>query len=163
VICNTSPLQYLHQLGLLEILPALAGQVSIPPAVHREIAVGRAAGVDLPDLDALPWIRIRAPRTTPALRLVHDLGPGEAEVLALALESPSPVVILDDGLARREAKILKVPHTGTLGLLLDAKAKGLVPRVLPLLDRLSSCGSGSRPGPGRLSSDPRVRVGESEQ
>jgi predicted nucleic acid-binding protein len=67
---------------------------------------------------------------------VNDLGPGETEVLALALESSSPVVVLDDGLARRAAKVLNVPLTGTLGLLLDAKTRGLVPAVLPLLDRL---------------------------
>jgi predicted nucleic acid-binding protein len=36
-ICNTSPLQYLHQLGWLEILPALTGRVIIPPAVADEL------------------------------------------------------------------------------------------------------------------------------
>jgi len=40
VICNTSPLQYLHQLGLLHVLPALAGQVVVPPAVVDELAEG---------------------------------------------------------------------------------------------------------------------------
>ncbi|MBI2478605.1 MAG: hypothetical protein HYV60_08195 [Planctomycetia bacterium] len=33
VVCSTSPLQYPHQLGLLHILPALAGRVIVPPAV----------------------------------------------------------------------------------------------------------------------------------
>ena len=27
VVCNTSPLQYLHQIGQLRILPALAGSI----------------------------------------------------------------------------------------------------------------------------------------
>jgi hypothetical protein len=49
VICNTSPLQYLHQLELLHILPALAGRVTVPPAVLDEISAGQALGVNLPD------------------------------------------------------------------------------------------------------------------
>jgi hypothetical protein len=36
VICNTSPIQYLHQLQLLHILLALAGQVIVPPAMVIE-------------------------------------------------------------------------------------------------------------------------------
>ena len=50
VICNTSPIQYLHQLQLLRILPALAGRVIVPPelrfrlAPHTRVAVLRLAG-----------------------------------------------------------------------------------------------------------------------
>jgi len=31
--CNTSPLQYLHQLGLRQILPQLASKVTVPICV----------------------------------------------------------------------------------------------------------------------------------
>jgi len=44
VICNTSPLQYLYQLGMLHIFQALAGRIIVPPAVVQELAVGRAQG-----------------------------------------------------------------------------------------------------------------------
>ncbi len=47
VICNTSALQYLHQLGLLHLLRDLYGSVTVPEAVVREIAAGRQQGVDL--------------------------------------------------------------------------------------------------------------------
>ncbi len=33
VISNTSPLQYLHQAGLLDLLPRLFGRVIVPQAV----------------------------------------------------------------------------------------------------------------------------------
>ncbi|MBI5649279.1 MAG: hypothetical protein HZC40_02350 [Chloroflexi bacterium] len=56
VICNTSPIQYLHQLELLHVLPALVTQVIVPPAVIEELNVGRAAGVNLPDLTKLDWV-----------------------------------------------------------------------------------------------------------
>ena len=64
------------------------------------------------------------------------MGRGEAEVLALALESADPVVMLDDAVGRRAAELLGIRLTGTLGLLLDAKRKGLVPTVAPVLDEL---------------------------
>lgn len=76
----------------------------------------------------------------PVLRLVTDLGPGETEVLALALEAAAPIVIFDDALGRQAAEFLKLRLTGTLGLLLDAKRKGLIARVGPVLDELQALG-----------------------
>jgi predicted nucleic acid-binding protein len=137
-ICNTSPIQYLHQLGELHLLSALAGTVFVPPAVVAEIATGRERGVDLPDLDALDWVVVRSPAGRASLRLVRDLGPGETEVLAVALESPDAVAVLDDGLARQVAQSLGIRVTGTLGILLEAKRAGLLHAVGPLLDRLQA-------------------------
>jgi len=59
---------------------------------------------------------VRAPTSLASLRLVHDLGPGESQVLAVALETPGSVAVLDDRLARPEAEALQLPLTGTLGL-----------------------------------------------
>jgi predicted nucleic acid-binding protein len=136
VICDTSPLQYLHQLSLLRLLPALTEHVLIPPAVEEELLAGKALGVDLPDLTELGWIKIRNPARRPTLPLAQDLGPGETEVLMLGLESPGSVLVLDDGLARRVAETLQLRLTGTLGILLDAKQAGHIPAVRPLLDQL---------------------------
>lgn len=138
VICNTSPIQYLHQLELLHILRALAGGVIVPPAVVDELAEGRALGVNLPDLTALDWVTVRRPVSELAVPLVANLGPGETEALMLALESRKAVVVLDDALARRVAETLGLRLTGTLGLLLDAKRAGLIPAVGPLLDQLEA-------------------------
>jgi predicted nucleic acid-binding protein len=136
VICDTSPLQYLYQLDLLHILPALSKRVIVPPAVVQELALGRAQGVSLPDVTRLDWVSVRRPTSEPALPLVTDLGPGETQVLMLALESRDAIVVLDDALARQVAEMLDIRLTGTLGLLLDAKRANLVPTVAPLLDRL---------------------------
>jgi predicted nucleic acid-binding protein len=138
LICDTSPLQYLHQPNLLRILPALAEQVIVPPAVAKELEAGHWLGVGLPDVTALDWIALRQPTSEAALPLVTDLGPGETEVLMLALESPEAVAVLDDALARRMAETLGLRLTGTLGLLLDAKRAGLVEVVAPLLDELQA-------------------------
>jgi len=136
IVCNTSPLQYLYQLGLLDIVKALAGQLIVPPAVVAELAEGRARGVDLPDLGQLDWVTVRSPLSNAATPLVTDLGPGETQVLMLALEAPDAIVVLDDALARQLAEALSLRLTGTLGLLLDAKRAGLLPAVGPQLDCL---------------------------
>jgi predicted nucleic acid-binding protein len=135
-IADTSPLQYLFQLDLLDLLPALYQQVLIPEAVVREIAAGRSRGVALPTLESLAWIRIRMVGSAAVLPMVTDLGAGEREVLALAVELAHPLVILDDALARRFARRLEIPLTGTLGLLLKAKQIARIERVVPYLDRL---------------------------
>jgi predicted nucleic acid-binding protein len=138
VLCNTSPLQYLHQVGLLTILPALVGSIVIPPAAEAELAAGRALGLDLPDPAHLGWVIIRPLAQVRSLSLPSGLGRGETEVLALAIESGDAVVILDDARARQAASSLGIRLTGTLGLLLDAKHAGLSTRLTPVLDSLHS-------------------------
>lgn len=140
VICNTSHLQYLHQIGQLSILPALVGSIVVPPAVLAELDAGIAKGLDLPQLENLQWIRIQAPIGAKAASLITDLGPGESQVLMLALEMPGSVALLDDALARRVATAKGIPIKGTLGLLLDAKRAGHLPAVKPSLDRLQELG-----------------------
>jgi uncharacterized protein len=126
VICNTSPLQYLYQLGMLHVFHALAGHIIVPPAVVHELAVGRAQGVSLPDPTVLEWITVRPPAST--------------AVLALALESTDAIVILDDALARQMATTLAIRFRGSLGVLLDAKQVGLISAITPLLDQLQALG-----------------------
>ena len=138
VISNTSPLQYLYQLDLLDLLPALYSEIVVPHGVAKEIAAGRVRGVSLPVLESIPWIRLQEVTNAALLPLVPDLGTGEREVLALALERSNPLVILDDALARRFAQRLEIALTGTLGLLLKARQIGRVERIEPLLDRLEA-------------------------
>jgi predicted nucleic acid-binding protein len=150
VVCNTSPLQYLHQTGLLPLLPALYGRILVPPAVATEIDAGRARGVDLPVLSRLPWLSVQPVRAPAILPAVTDLGAGEREVLAMVTEIDGALAILDDGLARRYAGILGVKFTGTVGILVRAKRDGLLPAVRPVLDQLAVL---------RFRLDPSTRAG----
>lgn len=140
IISNTSPLQYLHQLGLLDVLPKLVTTVTVPPAVQDELTAGLKMGLNLPDLNSLDWIIVRRPSSSAALPMVTDLGAGEREVLALALETPDSVCVLDDALARQIASALQLRITGTLGILIDAKRTALIPAIRPQLDQLHNLG-----------------------
>ena len=136
IICDTSPLQYLHQAGQLDLLTKLFGKIIVPTAVLAEIEIGRRNAVDLPNLSELDWIEIRSPKNAAGLSLTANLGGGETEVLTLALESRGTIVILDDLAARRVAKTLRIKIIGTLGILLEAKRKNLIVEIKPVLDNL---------------------------
>lgn len=136
VISNTSPLLYLHQAGHLDLLRRLYGQIQIPPAVQDELQAGAERGVSVPDLEVLDWLQIRPLRDTTLLPAVIDLGAGEAEAIALALANPGSLLILDDSLGRRIARLNRVTYTGTLGLLVKAKNEGLLSSISPVIEAL---------------------------
>lgn len=140
VICDTSSLLYLHQIKRLELLRRLCDHVVVPSAVVSELREGLALGVDVPDPNNLDWMEVETPHGTAAMDLVTDLGLGETEVLTLAMEREGAVALVDDRLARRLARQLNIPLTGTLGVLLDAKRAGFIDRLTPLMDELQSLG-----------------------
>jgi len=133
-------MQYLHQIGQLRILQALVGSIIVPPSVQAELDIGIAKGLDLPKLENLSWVRIQVPISAKAEPLITDLGPGESQVLMLALEMPGSIALLDDALARRIATAKGIPIKGTLGLLLDAKRAGHLESVELSIDRLQELG-----------------------
>lgn len=133
VICNTSPLQYLYQSDGLELLAELFGQVQVPEAVAVELNEGRRRNVHLPDPTALPWLTIRSVRDRTLMPLVTNMGDGEMEVLALGLETPDALLILDDRRARRHALALGLKFSGTLGIMLLAKERGVLEAVKPVM------------------------------
>jgi uncharacterized protein len=138
IVSNTSPIFYLHRLGLLGILHELYGAITVPEAVKHELDQGSVKGEDVPRLEEHPWIHILKVTPPEYLDLVVDLGRGESEVLAIAAKHPSALLILDDRLARRIADIQAFRLTGTAGVLLRAKERGIIPALKPVLERLVS-------------------------
>jgi len=89
VVCNTSPLLYLYQVGQLGLLQSLYGQVVTPQAVQ-------------------------------------DAGSFQ----------PGSLLILDDGLGRKIARLSHLSYTGALGVLVKSKQAGFIPRVSPVIEAL---------------------------
>ena len=123
-------------------------RILIPPAVVRELERGKALGVDLPEIRTFPWVKIQAPARLDKVAIAMDLdanalstlAPGESEVLALGMQVPGTVVIVDERLGRLYAEALKLTFTGTLGILLRAKVEGRIQRIEPLLEHLDLSG-----------------------
>lgn len=112
----------------------------MPEAVKNELASGRGKGYDVPDPTEYSWLKVVNPKSTPSEWLALDLGTGEIAAMALALENPTRIVLLDDMLARRTAQAAGLQVWGTLKVLLEAKSQGLVKKIEPHVTKLSESG-----------------------
>ena len=137
VISNTSPLTNLAAIGHFDLLRPLYGELLIAEAVWEELNAG---GQAWPGRDAVAdaaWIVRRAVVNRPLVTALRErLDPGEAETIALAVECPPPFVLMDEKEGRRTAQRLGLKTVGVVGVLLEAKARGLIAEVGPLLERL---------------------------
>lgn len=137
IISNTTPLINFAEIDRLDLLSELFGTVVIPPAVEREVAAKFSPFPKAADAVR----RGQFPIVTPADQLLvralsAGIHPGEAECLALALEHPGSLLLLDDLAAREVAAANGCLCTGTVGCLAEAKKRGLIPSLAPLIDEL---------------------------
>ena len=87
------------------------------------------------------WIEIAAPADKSLVSLLkRDLGDGESEVIALAVEHRASLVFLDESEARRIAELYGLTKTGVIGILIRAKREGQIPLLRTELDRLREPG-----------------------
>ena len=139
-VCNAGPLIALAKINHLHLLDSLFSRVLVPEAVVGELSqAGR-----LPEASQILVTRAieRVALTRPPdPMLVAELGHGEAQVIALALEKSCDNVLIDERKARRVASMvyqLKVMGTG--GLLLRCKRQGLIRTIRPLMQQMKSNG-----------------------
>lgn len=130
VIADTSCFIALSRVGGLQLLNDLYGSVVTTPAVVQEF------GSPLPH-----WVKVTEPKDQLHLRmLMLTLDRGEASAIALALEVSGCVIVLDERKGRNMARALGLSVTGTLGMLVKAKHKGLIPSLRPWLERFQEAG-----------------------
>lgn len=137
VIVNTTPLIALSHVGQLNLLKELYGEIIIPQAVYEEVSV-KVDSVCKKEVDSsLDWIRVEKISNQMAKDMYKtQLHEGEVEVMILAKEVAADVVIIDDANAKKYAKYLKLPVTGTLGVLLRSKQRGYVDKLEPVLRQM---------------------------
>lgn len=137
VVSNTSPLTNLAAIGQFHLLGALYTTVHIPLGVWDDLnAFGQAWPGSREAAEADWVIQHAVADQTLVTALQDDLHRGEAETIALAIELKADLVLLDEKDARQRAKKLGLVVGGVLGILLQAKARGLLPTVRPALDDL---------------------------
>jgi predicted nucleic acid-binding protein len=143
VVCDASPLISLAAVQHLELLHQLYAEIVVPEAVHREMT----ANLDLPgaaEIAAARWIHVQPVHNralVEALSLQIDIG--EAAAIALAVETGADLLLMDERRGRRAATRLGQRVVGVLGVLVEAKERGYLPAVQPVLDVLVT-GAGFR-------------------
>ena len=137
VVCNTSPIIALACAGQLELLRAVYGEILVPVAVFDEITVAGAGAPGTREVAEAAWIKLRPALNAPLVNALSlELDAGEAQAIALAVESGAGLILLDERLGRRAAQRLGLTVTGTLGVLIAAKDRGLLASLRPVLDAL---------------------------
>lgn len=126
IISDTSCLIILTNIGELDLLRKLYGQIITTAEIAEEFA------------EPLPeWIKINAPTDKYRQKILElQIDKGEASAIALALEIPDSIIILDDQKARKVAEKLGLEITGTIGLIIKAKLRGIIISIKPFLAKI---------------------------
>ena len=130
IVSNSSCLIILNRLGKLDLLQKMYAKIAIPNAVKKEVFKRKK----VPD-----WIDV-VEITQPVAHeiLEKTLGQGESEAITLSLETKADLLIVDDLAARKTAQRLGIKVTGVVGIFLEAKRLGLLPRIKDFLDQMMS-------------------------
>jgi predicted nucleic acid-binding protein len=130
IISDSSCIISLYNAKALDLLQQVFKEIIITPTIAAEVQIS------LPD-----WITI-----------VHNTGlipgsfqgivldAGEASAISLALELQDTILIVDDLKARRVAELLSIDFMGTLGVAVEAKRRGILDSIRPLIERLRQAG-----------------------
>lgn len=141
VVVDSSVLITLAAGEQFHLLRDFYSTIHIPPQVWNETtAKTKAFGVqEVHQARADGWLVIQAPQDVARVStLPFNLQPGEIEALALALELPGTLLLVDDAQGRKAAAALGIAYTGTLGVLLRAKAEGKISTLRPVLRLLAT-------------------------
>lgn len=133
VISDASPINVLVRIDLVEVLQKLFGKVIIPPAVASELSHPNTPPKVLKWIQSRPaWLEICSP-----LAIVQGLSldAGESEAISLAQELGADFLLVDDLKARRAARRMGIPITGTLGILERAARQDLI-NLVQAIDRI---------------------------
>ena len=126
IISDTSCLIVLAKIGEMDLLKKVYGSVFTTQDIASEFG------------DSLPeWIEVLEVKDPFRQQLLElQIDKGESSAIALALEIPGSTVILDDFKARKIAIKLGIQVTGTLGVIIRARQKGIISSIKPILGKL---------------------------
>ena len=127
VVSNTSPILAISAIDHLNLLQKQFNEVLIPEAVLTELKTETDFRGTRVIRQALQdgWLKVqRIQNTGLAQVLAMEIDYGEAEAIALALETQSPIILLDEYDGRAKARALGLRPIGVLGVLLRAKQDG---------------------------------------
>ena len=127
VVADSSPLIALCRIGRLELLHELFGQLMLPDAVWREVAASHPEKTGASAIVSSSWIERRDVQDVPLVTLLRqDLGAGESEAIVLAREVKADLLLMDERRGRSAAKRLGITCTGLVGVLLEARRRGVL-------------------------------------
>ena len=126
IISDTSCFIILSNIGELDLLRKLFGEIITTSIIAEEF------GEPLPK-----WVKIQNVSDQLKMQILElQIDRGESSAIALALEIPESILILDDYKARKVAENLRLNFTGTIGIIIRAKLENIIPSIKPILDKI---------------------------
>ncbi|MDP2760870.1 MAG: DUF3368 domain-containing protein [Sideroxyarcus sp.] len=139
VIADAGPLIAFARLQQIGLLPQLFGRVLVTDIVFAECA-GRSYFPENALLhEAVTRKQLELCIAPDFSAFAQKIDAGEASAIAVAIDFGCGV-LMDDKAGRKMATNAGVPVIGTVGVLVLAKRKGLVPLVKPHLEKLAASG-----------------------
>lgn len=140
IVSDTSPITNLAAIGKLDLLHSLFGYILIPAEVCGEmVGVGKVVP-GTKEVQELSWITTKEVVDQQWIADILDneenIDVGEAAALVLALETKADVLLMDERRGRAVAAEYGIKVVGLLGILLQAKERGLISAVKPVMEKL---------------------------
>jgi predicted nucleic acid-binding protein len=137
VIADTSVVSNLAIIGKAGLLPKIYGDIMVPTFVWEELQNGAKIHPVLDSVLREGWLLTHVVNNLSAVEaLMLELDEGEAQAIVLAQELHADLLLMDERHGRRVAERLGLNLTGLLGVLLQAKATGLITSVRPCIEEL---------------------------
>lgn len=138
-VIDASPLIFLSRGHHLDLLGSFAQEIWVPESVADEISRRGNQDITAQALEDTAWLVTQPAPDISAAILQWGLGAGESATLALA-QVHGLEAILDDLAGRKCAAALNIPVRGTLGIVLTAKKRGLIPEARPIIEDMMNAG-----------------------
>ena len=124
IVSDTSPLNYLVLVDVVEVLPKLFGEVHVPVQVMQELRHPHAPSqVSNWAFTPPEWLRIQ---TLTDMPIDDRLDPGEACAIALAQQLKAEAILIDERQGRLIAKEHGLATIGTITVLELAAEQDLI-------------------------------------
>lgn len=139
VISDTTPIISLIKIKSLDILGTMYKKIIIPKAVYDELIINMDHQSEIDIVQNCAFLETKMVEDNLSVSLLQKqlkLDLGESEAIVLANRINADLIIIDERKARRIAKDIGLNVTGTLGILVEAKQRGLIKELKPLLDKL---------------------------
>ncbi len=129
VVSDTSAISALLQVGQAQILQTLYDRIVIPPAVEQELL---RAHREIP-----AFVEVHAvAETLELMRRLLLLDEGEACAITLAEQINADLLLIDEKKGRTVAEQAGLRYIGLVGVLIEARRRGVIPALRPILARL---------------------------
>jgi uncharacterized protein len=140
IIADAGPIIAFARIGRLALLQQVIGEFVVPDAVYEEWVVRGGDRPGAAEVQRSEGMRKQTLRHRQALtQLPRSLAQGEREALLLAEEKGAPLLV-DERKAREAAEQRGVEVVGSLWVLKEAKQRGMILTVRPIIEELLAIG-----------------------